>query len=52
MATGTYTLIITLNVNRLKALTKRHKLTIDNENQTHIYAAYKRLTLDLGTHTD
>ena len=52
MATGTYTLIITLNVNRLKALTKRHKLTIDNENKTHIYAAYKRLTLDLGTHTD
>ena len=51
-ATVTYTLIITLNVNRLKFLTKRHKLTIDNENQIHIYAVYKRLTLDLGTHTD
>ena len=52
MATGTYTLIITLNVNRLKALTKRHKLTIDNENQTHIYAVYKKPSLDLGTYTD
>ena len=42
MATGTYTLIITLNINRLKALTKRHKLTIDKENHIHTYAVYKR----------
>ena len=42
MATGTYTLIITLNINRLKALTKRHKMTIDKENHIHTYAVYKR----------
>ena len=52
MATGAYILIILLNANGLNALTKRHRLIIDKENQTHIYAAYKRLTLDLGTHTD
>ena len=52
MATGAYILIILLNANGLNALTKRHRLIIDKENQTHIYAVYKKPSLDLGTYTD
>ena len=50
MVTGTYILIITLNVNGLYAPVidwlNRYK------NKTSIYAVYKRPTSDLGTHTD
>ena len=49
---GTYILIITLNVSRLKAPTKRHRLAEWIKNKTCIYAVYKKPTLDLGTHTD
>ena len=52
MTIGVYILIITLNANVLNALTKRPRLIIDKENQTHIYSVYKIPTLDLGTHTD
>ena len=47
---GTYVSIITLNVNRLNAPTKRQ--TDGYKNKIHIYAAYKRPTSDLETHTD
>ena len=52
MIIGTYTSIITLNVNGLNAPTKRHRLAEGIQNKTHIYAVYKRPTSDLGTHTD
>ena len=38
MVIGTYILIITLNVNGLKAPAKRHRLTEWIKNKTHIYA--------------
>ena len=48
MAIGTYISIITLNVNRLNAPTKRHRKTKDKrhklngyKNKTHIDAVYK-----------
>ena len=49
MAIGTYISIITLNVNRLNTPTKD---TVGYKNKIHIYAAYKRPTSDLETHTD
>ena len=52
MVIGTYITIITLNVDGLKAPTKRHRLAEGYKNKTHIYAVYKRPTSDLGTHTD
>ena len=52
MAIGTYIMIITLNVNSLNAPTKRHRLAEWIQNKTHMFAAYKRLTSDLQTHTD
>ena len=52
MVIGTYISIITLNVNRLNAPTKRHRLAEWIENKTHIYAVYKRPISDLGIHTD
>ena len=51
MAIGTYTSIITLNVNGLNAPTKRRRLA-ENKNKTHIYAVYKKLTSDLKTRID
>ena len=44
--------MITLNVNELNALTKRHRLAERINQQDPIYAVYKRLTSHLGTHTD
>ena len=41
MAIGTYMSIITLNVNRLNAPTKRHILN-GYKNKTYIYAVYKK----------
>ena len=52
MLIGTYISIISLNVNGLNALTKRHRLADEYKNKTHLYAVYKRPTSDLGTHTD
>ena len=50
MATESYLSIITLNVNGLNAPIKRLAEWI--KNKTPIYAVYKRLTSNLGTHTD
>ena len=52
MATGTYILIITLNVNRLTAPIKRYRLAIGYQNRTCIYVAYKRLLSDLEKHAN
>ena len=57
MAMSTYISITTLNVNGLNAPVKSEKKK-DIEwlngykNKTHIYAAYKRLTSEMITHTD
>ena len=50
MAIGTYTSIITLNVNGLNSPTKRQRLTEWIQNKTHIYAVYKKHTSNLKTH--
>ena len=52
MVIGTYISKITLNENGLNDPTKRNRLAEWIKNKTHIYAAYKRPTSDLGTHTD
>ena len=51
MAIATYTLIIILNVNGLKAQPKVIDWLNGYKNKTCICAAYKRLTSDLETHT-
>ena len=51
IAIRTYTSIITLNVNRLTAPTKRHRLAEWIQKQDpYIYAVYKKPTSDLKTH--
>ena len=45
-------LIITLNVNKLNVLPKYTDGLNRHKNKTHMYAIYKRPTLDLETHTD
>ena len=52
MAIGTYMSIITLNVNRLNAPTKRHRLAEWVQKQDLIHAVYKKPTSDLKTHID
>ena len=52
MVIGTYISLITLNVNGLMLQQKDTGLLKGYKNKTHIYAVYKRPTLDLGTHTD
>ena len=52
MATGSYLSIVTLNVNRLNAPTKRQRLLNGYKNKTPIYAVYKGPTSHQGTHTD
>ena len=52
MAIRTYISIITLNVNGLNVPTKRHTVADWIQKKTCIYAAYKRLTSDLETHTN
>ena len=49
VAGSTYILIIALNVNGLNVQSKRHTLAEWIKNKTHIYAVYKRPTLDLWT---
>ena len=51
MAIGTYISIITLNVNGLKMLQPKDTDWLNGyKNKTHIYAVYKKPTLDLKTH--
>ena len=53
MVIGSYISIINLNVNGLNAPAKRYRLTEWIQKQDpYIYAAYKRPTSDLETHTD
>ena len=53
MAVGTYISIITLNVNRLNAPTKRYRLAewIQKHDQ-YIYAVYKKPISDLMTESE
>ena len=51
MVMGSYISIIALNVNGLKAPTKRQRLAEWIKNKTPIYAVYKRPTSKQGTHT-
>ena len=51
MAIGTYISVITLNVNGFNAPTERHRLAEWIQKQ-HIYAVYKKPTLDFKTHID
>ena len=44
---GSYLSIITLNVNGLNAPAKRQRLAEWRQNNTHIYAVYKRPTSNL-----
>ena len=52
MAISRYISVISLNANGLNAPIKRHQVVEWIQNKTHIYAAYKRLTSDLKTHTN
>ena len=52
MITGTYILIITLNVNGLNSPNKRHRLAEWIQNKTWRHTVYKMATSDLGTETD
>ena len=52
MITGSYLSIVTLNVNVLNVPTKRQRWADRYKNKTPIYAVYKKLTSNLGTHTD
>ena len=52
MVIGTYILITTLNVNGIMLQPNDIDWLNGYKNRTHIYAAYKRPTSDLGTHTD
>ena len=52
MAIGIYISIITLNVSGLNAPTKVTDGLNRYKNKTHIYAVYKKPTLDLKTHID
>ena len=53
IAISTYLSITTLNVNGLNAPIKRHRI-IEwiKKSKTHLYAAYKKLTLNPKTCTD
>ena len=53
MAIRIYISIITLNVNGLKAETKRHRMAeLTPKKDPYIYAVYKRPTSALGIHTN
>ena len=52
MAIETYVSVIILNVKRLNALIKRHRLAGWIQNKTHIYVVNKKPTSDLKTHID
>lgn len=44
--------IITLNVTGLNSPIKGQSSSMHKRTKTHLYAAYKRLTSDIRTHTD
>ena len=50
MAIGTDISIIALNVNWINSPSKRHRVAEWIKNKTHIYAVYKKPTLDLKTY--
>ena len=53
MVIGTYISIITLNVNRLNAPTKKTTDWLNGyKNKTHIHSVYKKTTSDIKTHID
>ena len=52
MVIGTYVSIIPLNVIGLNNPTKDTDRLNVYKNKTHMYAAYKRPTSNLGTHTN
>ena len=52
MAISTYPPIITLSINKINAPIKRHRWQNEFFKKIPVYAAYKRPTSDLGTHTD
>ena len=52
MTLNTYVLTITLNVNVLNVLIKRHRVMDWFKKQDHLCAAYKKSTSELKTHTD
>ena len=52
MVTGSYILVICLNVNGLNAPTKTYRLAEWIQNKTLIYAVYNKPTLDPGIYTD
>lgn len=52
MAMRTQVSIITLNVNRLNAPSKRHGWLNRIKNKTHVYAFYERPSSDLEKHMD
>ena len=52
MVIGTCISVTNLNVNGLMLQPKVRDWLNGYKNKTHIYAAYKRPTSDLGTHTD
>ena len=52
MAIGTYVSIITLNINGLNAIGKRHSWLDGYKNKTHTYYVYKKPTSDLMIHTN
>ena len=51
MPIRSYVSIISLNVNRLNAPTKRYRVTEWMQRQDPYICCYKRLTSDLETHT-
>ena len=43
--------MITLNLNKLNSIIKTHRMAKEiKKNKTHVYAAYKRLTLEIRRH--
>ena len=52
MAMGSYSSIITLNVNGLNAPTKGQNWLNGYKNKTHVYAVCKKPTSDVKTHID
>ena len=52
MAMRTQVSIITLNVNRLNAPSKRHGWLNRIKNKAHVYAFYERPSSDLEKHMD
>ena len=53
--TNTYLSIVTLDIHRLNATIKRHRMSEwikKKKKEAHLYAAYKRLIFDMMTPAD